>query len=156
MTARVRYSKDVLQWGNAVKQPLDIDWPAPSSSFRGDEQTHLGELKPALPTATAIDESALAWINEAKLKKSTLENRLAEIEKKLELLTNLTEMLEPKEITIRDISYAQAKKEITEYFKTHHGDSIDPADIEESLGIDIEIAIKICEKLEKEGQIKGI
>lgn len=57
-------------------------------------------------------------------------------------------------IELKDISYEEAKHEIAEYFEAHHGQNIDPADLQEALGIEIEIAIQACEELEKEGKIK--
>ena len=59
-------------------------------------------------------------------------------------------------IVIREISFAQAKKEIRQYFKQHHGKDFTAADIEDDLGIDFDLASEVCEKLEKEGKIKGV
>jgi hypothetical protein len=155
MFAHIRHSKDLLLWNNAAK-PQVFDWPEPSSSFRGYEQMNLGGLETTLPSASAIDQNAFAWINEAKFRKGILENRIADIEKKMETLVRLAENLKPKEIAIRDLTRNQAKKEIIRYFKTHHGENIDASDIEDDLGIDIMLAIEICEELEKEGQIRGV
>lgn len=153
MAARVQYTKDMQYWSNAVKT-LNLDWPDPSSSSTGYDQKIAWEIQPQIHAA--IDEGVIVdWVNATKLEKETLENRLSEIEKKMEALLKIAEIVEPTEINIRDISYDQAKKEITEYFKAHHGETVDAADLEEYLGIDIEIAIQVCEELEKEGQIKG-
>ena len=60
MVARVTYSKDMSKWSNAIK-PEDLsDWPEPSSSFKGPEQTRLGELNPDIPTA--IDGTVFVWV----------------------------------------------------------------------------------------------
>lgn len=66
------------------------------------------------------------------------------------------ENIESDFIEIRDIPYAQAKREIAKYFKEHDGENIDPADLEENLGIEFEMAFAICEELEAEGKIKGV
>ena len=58
-------------------------------------------------------------------------------------------------VELRDISYDQAKQEIAKYFEAHHGENIDAADLQEALGIEIEIAIQVCEELEKEAKIKA-
>lgn len=55
---------------------------------------------------------------------------------------------------IRNISFGEAKKEIVQYFKEHHGEHLTAADLEEVLGIDFWLCEKICEKLTKEGKIK--
>ena len=59
-----------------------------------------------------------------------------------------------KTIKLRKISYEQAKKEIKEYFKNHHGKKIDAADIQENLHINICDAIGILDVLEAEGNIE--
>lgn len=59
-----------------------------------------------------------------------------------------------KVIELRKISYKQAKKEIREYFKKHHGEKIDASDIQENLQIDILDVIGILDVLEAEGKIK--
>ena len=89
--------------------------------------------------------------------------KIRKIERKLEDLENFVNELKDKvyelegeELIIRDIPYSQAKKEIVQFFKDHHGENIDAADIEESLGIEFSIAMTICEELEKEGKIKEI
>jgi len=59
-------------------------------------------------------------------------------------------------IELRDISYEDAKAQIKQYFEAHHGEEIDAADLEEALGIDIVMAIQICQDLEQEGRVKGV
>ena len=78
-----------------------------------------------------------------------LENLIGELLAKIDLNTEA-------EIVIRDLSFTEAKKEIRQYFKQHHGEDINAADLEENLGIDFELATKACESLEKEGKIKGV
>lgn len=57
---------------------------------------------------------------------------------------------------LRDVSYEDAKREIKQYFESHHGENIDAADVQEVLRIDIQMAIQICQELEREGQIKAL
>ena len=57
---------------------------------------------------------------------------------------------------LRQVSHEDAKREIKQYFQAHHGKSIDAADLQEALGIDIQMVIQICQDLEREGQIKGL
>lgn len=57
-------------------------------------------------------------------------------------------------LKIRDVSLDRAKEEIAAYFKEHHGEVVDAADLQEALGIDIGTAIEACEDLEEEGRIK--
>ena len=59
-----------------------------------------------------------------------------------------------EEIQLRDISFRKAKTEIKKYFQKHHGENIDAAIIQEALGIEISLAMQVCEELENEGQIK--
>jgi hypothetical protein len=77
------------------------------------------------------------------------------LEKKVDKLSKELEVIKGAEIEIRNISYKNAKKEIALFFKKHHGDEIDAADIEEILGIEFEMAMQICDELEKEGKIKS-
>lgn len=84
-----------------------------------------------------------------------IERRLVRLE---ETISNLQEgvnnLIQENEITIRDIPYNQAKKEITRFFKENHGKNINAADVEEGLGIEFSMAVNICEELEKEGKVK--
>lgn len=59
-----------------------------------------------------------------------------------------------KTIELRELSRKRAKKEIKEYFKKHHGEDFNAADIQEKLRIDIWDVIGILEELEKEGVVK--
>lgn len=78
-----------------------------------------------------------------------LESRFVDLTKKLQDVM-------PQEITIREFSRKEAKKEIRQYFKDHHGENIDPSDIFENLGIDIELAIELCDELEREGRVRAV
>ena len=55
-------------------------------------------------------------------------------------------------ITIRDIPYEKAKREIRQFFADHHGGDFNAADMEEKLGIDFDMALEICQELENEGK----
>lgn len=57
---------------------------------------------------------------------------------------------------LREVSYEDAKREIKQYFEAHHGENIDAADLQEVLGIDIQMAIQICQDLDRDGQIKAL
>jgi hypothetical protein len=90
--------------------------------------------------------------NDAIVRIHALEREVGEIKEKVGELATL---VEPTAITeLRDIPYRDAKKLIVEYFEGHHGEEIDPADIQDALGIDVLTASRICEELEKEGKIR--
>lgn len=57
---------------------------------------------------------------------------------------------------LREVSYEDAKREIKQYFEAHHGESIDAGDLQEALGIDIQMVIQICQDIERDGQIKAL
>ncbi len=82
-------------------------------------------------------------------------SKLEALEKRIEKLEEKSGFTEPEPINIRDISYAQAMIEIAQFYKERHGEDFDAADIEESLGIEFEMAMQICEELEKEGKIRS-
>jgi len=85
-----------------------------------------------------------------------LKQKIEEIEKMVGQLAEKMENIENDYIEIRDIPFDQAKAEIAKYFLEHDGENIDPADIEENLGIEFDMAFEICEELEAEGKIKGV
>jgi len=85
-----------------------------------------------------------------------LNQKVEKIEKMVGQLAEKIKNLESDYIEIRDIPYDQAKNEVAKYFKEHDGENIDPADLEENLGIEFDMAFAICEELEQEGKIKGI
>jgi hypothetical protein len=61
-----------------------------------------------------------------------------------------------KIMQLREIPREQAKAEIRKFFQDHHGESVYPSDILESLHLDYDLVYEICEELEKEGKIKGL
>jgi len=85
----------------------------------------------------------------------SLKQECEELKKMVGQLAEEKENIESDFIEIRDIPYDQAKEEIAKYFKEHDGENIDPADLEERLGIEFEMAFAICEELEAEGKIKS-
>lgn len=87
-----------------------------------------------------------------------LEQEVAVLKKEIDevkgLLSQYLRAHEGTALEIRDVPFDQAKEEIAAYFKEHHGEVVDAADLQEALGIDIETAIQACEELEEEGRIK--
>ena len=63
----------------------------------------------------------------------------------------LEEIEEMKVIRIRDISLKQAKKEILAYLKQHNSAYV--GDIADTLGIDVRLAFKAVEELQREGAV---
>lgn len=63
----------------------------------------------------------------------------------------IEEMEEAKVLYVRDVTVEQAKREIMEYLKRHGSAYV--SEMAESLGINIELAFKAVEKLEKEGVV---
>jgi len=63
----------------------------------------------------------------------------------------IEKMEESKAIYVRDVTLEQAKREMVDYLK-HHGSAY-VSEMAESLGIDIELAFKAVQELEKEGVI---
>ena len=53
----------------------------------------------------------------------------------------------------RNVSKAQAKKEIRGYFAKHDGELIYPDDIADDLNLEMQQVIEICEALAEEGKI---
>lgn len=95
----------------------------------------------------------LEGIESVARKVETLEGAIHDIKNRLEKLTC---SYETNDIEIRRITYKKAKKEIADFFQEHHGKELNAADVQESLGIDIEMAIRVCDDLEKEGKIKQV
>lgn len=91
------------------------------------------------------------------------DRRLSEFQKKLNALEDKVAILahqineqESLIIELREVTHAQAKQEIIEYFKSHHGENIYSYQITEALKIEIDLVDEILEELEKESQIKGV
>jgi hypothetical protein len=142
------------KWRDTVNFPItlleipktaDVD-KKQSLGFSGEGTTSIfkdiGEL---------LYDYRLDAIEAVARKVDTLEGTIKDIQNRLEKLTC---SYGTKDIEIRKIAYRQAKKEIADFFKDHHGKELNAADIQENLGIDIEVAIKACDQLEKEGKIK--
>ena len=142
------------KWRDTVNFPItlleipktaDVD-KKQSLGFSGEGTTSIfkdiGEL---------LYDYRLDAIEAVARKVDTLEGTIKDIQNHLEKLTC---SYGTKDIEIRKITYRQAKKEIADFFKDHHGKELNAADIQENLGIDIEVAIKACDQLEKEGKIK--
>ena len=89
---------------------------------------------------------------------STLKAKVASLEERVVTMEGVVAGMgatEPEPvIELRDIPYEDAKAEIKQYFEDHHGEEIDGSDLQENLGIELEIAIQICDELEREGAIK--
>jgi metal-responsive CopG/Arc/MetJ family transcriptional regulator len=56
-----------------------------------------------------------------------------------------------KAVYVRDVTLGQAKQEIVEYLKRHGSAYV--SDMAEELGLDVELAFKAVEELEKEGVV---
>jgi hypothetical protein len=89
-----------------------------------------------------------------------MQSKISKLERMVTSLTSKLANLEKcfvqnsiDEIEIRDIPYAQAKREIRQFFKDHHGEKYTASDLEDHLKIDFEMALEICSELEKEGKI---
>lgn len=63
----------------------------------------------------------------------------------------IEEMEEAKVLYVKDVTLEQAKREIVEYLKRHGSAYV--SEVAESLGVDIELAFKAVEELEKEGVV---
>lgn len=61
----------------------------------------------------------------------------------------IEDMEEKKVIYVREMTLEQAKKEIVEHLKGHRSAYV--SEIAEDLGIDVELAFRAVEELEKEG-----
>jgi hypothetical protein len=87
-----------------------------------------------------------------------LEQEVAVLKKEISEMKGLVSQYlgahEGTALEIRDVPLDQAKEEIAAYFKEHHGEVVDAADLQEALGIDVGTAIQACEELEEEGRIK--
>jgi len=63
----------------------------------------------------------------------------------------IKDMEETKIVYVREITFEQAKKEIAECLRRHGSAHV--SEIAEDLGIDLELAFKAAEELEKEGVV---
>ena len=85
-----------------------------------------------------------------------LANEIKELKETVQQLAEQRGSFKEEAIILRDVPYKKAKEEITSYFQEHDGEAIDPADIQEALGIDVFLAMGICEELESGGEIKAV
>lgn len=89
------------------------------------------------------------------------DDRIEKLEREISNLKQIIQAIQenfqaaPKTIELRDLTPKQAKKEIEAYFKAHDGEVISAVDLQKELGIEIELACKICEDLEREGKVRG-
>jgi len=63
----------------------------------------------------------------------------------------IEEMEEAKVLYVRDVTVEEAKGEIVEYLKRHGSAYV--SEMAESLGVNIELAFKVVEELEKKGVV---
>jgi len=131
---------------SGIHEGTPVAWGAVQSSvFMDYEDVH----KTAKSTPSSIIESHVTT------KVVDIERRLERLEETISnLQKGIDNLIQADEITIRDIPYNQAKREVAKYFKDHHGETIDAADIEEALCIEFTMAMTICEELENAGKIK--
>jgi len=109
----------------------------------------------ATPTTQPIvilqDTGARGEVNTLKTKVASLEERVVTLEG---MVTDMNATEPEPVIELRNITYEDAKAEIKLYFSEHSDEEIDAADLQENLGIELEMTILICDELELEGQIK--
>ncbi len=104
-------------------------------------------------TATAYSFGTYELMYDHRIE--SLDDKIKALEQRVSEIISIIEK-KPEETVIRDITYRQAKKEIIKYFSDHHGENINAADIQESLHIDISLALEICDELERERKIKVV
>jgi hypothetical protein len=92
-------------------------------------------------------------VEEMQKRIEEMQKRIEEFSEELINISNKIDTLLKEEINLRDIPYETAKEEIRKYFQKNHGKDIDAADLQEALGIEIAMAMEICEELEEEGKI---
>jgi len=83
-----------------------------------------------------------AAIRSVQKQVESLKQEIAEMKAAVEGLGTAEPVFE-----LREVSYEDAKREIKQYFEAHHEESIDAADLQEALGIDIQMAIQILPRL---------
>ena len=148
----------ILGWDkyeDANKDRDEICWSVAHDSKIGYDIGKFNKL-PLLQSKTPDAFYDRGLVDFFKKEIKSLKQECKALKKMINQLSKNIENIENDYIEIRDIPYDQAKKEIAKYFKEHDGENIDPADIEENLGIEFEMAFAICEELEAEGKIKGV
>jgi hypothetical protein len=109
-------------------------------------QHKIAKLAPGrLPEGSAINSGLYNEVIRLRIENQQLREQVAAMQ------ADNAVMLE-----IREIPRDQAKDEIRQFFKDHHGEKIYPSDIMESLALDYDLVYEICEELEKDGEIKGL
>jgi hypothetical protein len=104
-------------------------------------------------------KSFKVWFDFTSRSVSTVRSELAKLQGEIDKLKEELDELKADcgvEIKLRDLSYEDARSEIIKFFKENDGEKLDASDIQEYLGIDITLAIQICDDLESEGKIKTI
>lgn len=77
-------------------------------------------------------------------------NRITTLEREVAELRNAVGLASPE---VREISRAQAIKEIKSYFEQHDGETLFPSDLSEALDLDYDLVVELIDKLETKGQI---
>ena len=125
----------------------------------GPARPLLSDIQPATQTTGATqpqivvahDIAMEADVRSVQKEVESIKQEIAEMKAILEGLGTAEPVFE-----LREVSYEDAKREIKQYFEAHHGESIDAGDLQEALGIDIQMVIQICQDLERDGQIKAL
>jgi hypothetical protein len=138
-------------------------WPFPFAQSGGAEPGPAHPLQFDIQLATQItgasqpqivvarDIGMEADVRSVQKEVESLKQETAEMKAMFEGLGTAEPVFE-----LREVSYEDAKREIKQYFEAHHGESIDAGDLQEALGIDIQMVIQICQDLERDGQIKAL
>ncbi|MBN1689012.1 MAG: hypothetical protein JW893_07935 [Candidatus Omnitrophica bacterium] len=133
------------------------------SSYYYTAGTEFDIIGGAWPTATDLTGTAGISFQNTVLELRRLNDKIDDVQQEiLELKDMIQEILnesadnDEQIIDVKEIDHVTAKAEIAAYFQNHHGQTITAADIQQDLGIDIFMAIDICEELEKENRICGV
>ena len=104
-------------------------------------------------------KSFKVWLDFTSRNVSTVRSDLDKLHKEIKSLKKEIEEIKDAccaEIELRDLSYGEARSEIVKFFKDNDGQNFDAADIQDLLGIDISLAIQVCDELESKGEIKSV
>lgn len=104
-----------------------------------------GVIETAEPSGVYV-ENALLRRNNAQL---SLE--IQQLSQRMELLERNLQALAPAVVILRELSREEAKAEILELFSG--GDTYDYEDIVKRLGIELQIAVELCDELIAEGEL---
>ena len=75
--------------------------------------------------------------------------------KKPSLNVFMTQSVSSKLVVFRDVSLAQAGREVTEYLQKHPG-VVWPDEMAEELGIDYRLVLKVVQQLTGEGKVEVV